>query len=346
METRSRTLNAPHTSANTAMADNNENNNGLNPQFIRKLADSAQARITTKLSGTKNYHKFMLEVNFAIKTFEMDVKTYDADHILDDKAKCKFAYNNFGPAPNAWFTIAATADDKLMEDWEVLDKALKDKYDDKNREFNAYVEWRELRMGESLDDYEARYDRLLTEKANQPSAKDQVMHYLSGLQYNLRTQVMSTFVRDKADYTLEAAKSQARVFYTAERVPIDLQKRPINPRAKVQFKVPTTEFEMSPQIKYRMDKEASPMLAQNLQQPFAPDVFLRKHNAVRSTRYPDFFPNTLRGQLSHIEGSPGHKLRLFCAANNLCNFCRCPGHHHNECAENPNCLAYKGRSGN
>ena len=343
MQTRARTSNARHTSTIDTMAENNENNTELSPAFINKLSENAQARITTKLSGTQNYHKFMLNVNFAIETYYDEVKSFDANYIMDDATKCKFAYNGFAAAPQAWFTIAAMANKALMRNWNTLQATLKEKYDDKNREYNAYVEWRELQMQDSLDDYEARFDRLLNEKAVQPAPADQVMHYLSGLQNNLRTQVMSTCVRDKAAYTLEAAKSQARVFYTAGRMQGDYQKKP-NMKTKVQFKISTPPFEIHPRGYNQMDKGPGFNLAENM--PFPADAFLKKHNVIRSKRDPAFFPTTLRGPLSRNEGDPGHMLREFLGANNLCNFCRQEGHRHDECPQNPSSRVYRNRAGN
>jgi Retrotransposon gag protein len=292
-----------------------------------QMQENAQmSAIKTPLAGSHNLNLFLTQLNFACELYSRSASQIYDDFVTPNRVKCSFAYSNFAREPAEWFAGVQVKKKELLDDWSLLKNAMKLKYGDPNHDFNNHVEWSELKMINSLDKYENRYRTLLDEMQEEdvPSKRTQLLHYIKGLRSDLITIVMNYYVQDKEGYTIEAAKAHARLAFQAKPVQNKIVQEKPFPRAKA------VHWQSQPNGSSQRIKEAAPMLPNY--QYFAPDQNLK--NCRRSVAYPDYWPHTLGGTLSHDPGSEGHKLRMFLGANNLCNFCREPGHRHADCPHN------------
>lgn len=327
MQTRARAAQAAMSSDIGQSQPGNGNGGSVDLQFLVKLQEKAQkTAIKQNFRGTKNLQTFMTQLKFAFTIYEIDAKKYYPDYEMPGPLKCEFAYSNLDSGPHGWFTLMQNKDHSMLSDWDKLEAALYAKYNDPNREYNAYTEWRNLEMRGSLDAYENQFDLLIEEMVENmvPPPQAQVLHYISGLRDSLRTKVLSIFVKEGIGYELEQARNQARVLYNEEQQAPKPARKP-----QVTSKVAATGFPNN--TPYQQEKHSRAPTYN-----FGPDKLLEEGNFVRSPQYPNYVPRTLKGPLDREPNSEGHKLREFCTVNNLCNYCRYPGHKADECLQNPN----------
>jgi hypothetical protein len=233
--------------------------------------------------------------------------------------------------PSQWFNLAHAQNEALLENWPALKAAVAAKYKDPNRAFKAFNEFMDLRMGNSLDIYENKFGSLIDEMEDGVTAELQVKHYLRGLRPDIQVKVLTHFVTSQTTYEMQAAKQQARVFFESTATPTQ---PPSTYRSASASATQRVKFQVNPSNANSYAREAGPMLKDFT--AFAADQNLIGSRLVRSRMYPDYWPTTLAGKLGSPDavGSQGHKLRMFLGANGMCNLCRFPGHHVDQCTLN------------
>jgi hypothetical protein len=233
--------------------------------------------------------------------------------------------------------LAQAQNEALLEDWTALGgigphvtsinqlkAAVAAKYKDPNRAFKAFNEFMDLKMTHSLDVYENKFGSLLDEMEDGVSTELQVKHYLRGLRHDIQVRVLSHFATSQTTYELQAAKQQARVFFESVSAPGPAQ-TPAAHRAAATSAAATqrVRFQVNPSVANNQDRGSGPQLKDYA--PFLADQQLHdsRSQLVTSKMYPGYYPTTLAGKLGSPDanGTPGHKLRMFLGANNMCNLC-------------------------
>lgn len=310
---------------NPDVGNNSINRSREDLRMAATLKNDAAKIIKTVLVGPENFPAYWSQLKLAHATFLDNLKIYcpdlnddDAPHLL----RCQMAYEKMNGSALAWFTTMAERNRLFRLDWDLLEKALLNMYDDPNRQFTAYAEWTSLSMTGKLDEYEAKFDEL---RGVLPTMSEEilVLHYINGLPDYLRKQVMSYFVNNKGERTLQMAREQAGVYYNSSRVP---ERRP-NPTKKVSVR----GFNSNGNNGSSGANTSNGISGAN--STYGPDAWLKK-NAGKfqfSAEYPGWIPSTLKGKFSDENGTVGHKLKRFCAVNDLCYYCRHHGHQQKDC---------------
>lgn len=322
-----------------AMANEGNNNDDERRLTHRVLRDNQKrAEETAKIIDLKNgklYHSFIRQVELGIKLFTNYCRRIEPHYEMPDELKCEFLYSHLGDEPSQWFNLAQAQNEALLENWTALKAAVAAKYRDPNRAFKAFNEFMDLKMGNSLDTFENKFASLLDEMEDSVPAALQVKYYLRGLRQDIQVKVLSHFVTSQTTYELQAAKQQARVFFESMAAPTQPPSTHRGASGSATAAAQRVRFQTNSSGANNYAKESGPMMRDYI--PFAADQNLSNgHRLVKSGMYPDYWPTTLAGKLGSPDatGTPGHKLRMFLGANNMCNLCRFPGHHVDQCTLN------------